>query len=185
MNLTKAIPVTVEDISARIDRLPYSRWHTKVLGVVGTANFFDAFDLLTIAFVMPMLVTLWALSPTEVGLLISAGYIGQLLGSLAFSTLAEKFGRRSALVWTIWIISGFSFACAFSWNYTMLIVFRLFQGIGLGGEVPVSAAYFNELIPSKARGKAFSLTRAFFAFGIFGCSLIASSEVPRHPSDLF
>ena len=44
MNLTKAIPVTVEDISARIDRLPYSRWHTKVLGVVGTANFFDALE---------------------------------------------------------------------------------------------------------------------------------------------
>src|ERR1700758_1730655 len=53
-------------------------------------------------FPRPALVTLWALSPTEVGLLISAGYIGQLIGSL---TIAERFGRRPTLVWTIWIVS--------------------------------------------------------------------------------
>src|SRR5262245_7164828 len=82
---------------ARLERVPFSRWHTKARVVVGSATFFDAFDALSLAFALPVLIGLWHITPSQTGLLISSSYGGQLIGALLFSTLAEKFGRiRSA-----------------------------------------------------------------------------------------
>ena len=61
-----------QQIIARIERLPVSRWYARILGTVAIAHFFDAFDSLTIAFILPVLVGLWKINPSEIGLLISA-----------------------------------------------------------------------------------------------------------------
>ena len=60
---------------------------------MGSATFLDAFDALSLAFVMPILVRLWSLSSVEIGSMIAASYIGQLVGALLFSQLAERYGR--------------------------------------------------------------------------------------------
>ena len=65
--------------------------------IVGVATFFDAYTVLAIAFAMPQLVTEWERTPTEVGLIISAGYVGQLFGAVIFGSLAEKIGRLKTL----------------------------------------------------------------------------------------
>ena len=57
----------------RIENVPFSRWHTKARIIMGSATLFDAFDALSLAFVMPVLVGLWHLSPGEIGVLIAAG----------------------------------------------------------------------------------------------------------------
>ena len=59
---------------------------------MGSATFFDAFDALSLAFVLPVLVGLWHLTPTQIGVLIAAGYIGQVVGALVFGWVAERFG---------------------------------------------------------------------------------------------
>src|SRR3974390_3914417 len=79
-----------ETISARIERLPFSPWHAQMMASAGLAHFSDAFDALAIAFVLPVLVGLWHVSPAEVGFLISAGYAGQMVGAIAFGWLAER-----------------------------------------------------------------------------------------------
>src|ERR1700749_1870091 len=89
----KSGPTSAGAVAARLDRLPLTRWHVKARVLIGTASFFDAFDALAIAQVLPVLVPLWKLSSWQVGLLISAGYLGQVLGALAFGLLAEKIGR--------------------------------------------------------------------------------------------
>src|SRR5215467_9017975 len=64
---------TVDNIVARIERLPTSWWHVKTRIIVGVATFFDAFDALAVATVLPVLVPLWKIAPPQIGLLISAG----------------------------------------------------------------------------------------------------------------
>jgi len=70
------------EVSARIERLPVTSWQTKVLVFIGVATFFDAFDAMAIAFALPALVGPWHIRPQQVGLLISAGYVGQLFGAI-------------------------------------------------------------------------------------------------------
>ena len=86
-------PGTVDNVVARIERLPTSWWHVKTRIIVGVATFFDAFDALAIATVLPVLVPLWKLTPPQIGLLISAGFLGQLVGALLFGWIGERFGR--------------------------------------------------------------------------------------------
>src|SRR5215472_3429138 len=81
-------------IAARIERLPLSTWHLKILVPIGTGWFFDAFDALAIAYVLPVLAGLWKLTQPDIGGLIAVGYIGQVIGSIFFGWLAERLRLR-------------------------------------------------------------------------------------------
>ncbi len=80
-------------IVARLERLPVTPRLMLLRVIAGIATFFDAYTVLAIAFAMPQLVSEWKLSPTEVGMIISAGYAGQLFGAVIFGSLAERIGR--------------------------------------------------------------------------------------------
>src|SRR5262244_1423605 len=90
-------PHATAKLVARLERLPVTRRLLLLRVIVGVATFFDAYTVLAIAFAMPQLVTEWSLSPTEIGLIISAGYVGQLFGAVFFGSLAEKIGRLKTL----------------------------------------------------------------------------------------
>ena len=136
---------SADDIVARLERLPVSWWQVKTRIIVGVATFFDAFDALAIATILPVIVPLWKLTPPQIGFMISAGFVGQLIGALLFGWIAERYGRMTAMIWSIALFAVMSFVCAFAWDYTSLLVFRTIQGIGLGGEVPVAAVFISEL----------------------------------------
>src|SRR6059058_3557318 len=78
---------------ARLENVPFSRFHAKARIVVGSATFFDAFNALALAFALPVLIRLWNITPAQTGFLIGSSYVGQLAGALLFSWLAERFGR--------------------------------------------------------------------------------------------
>jgi len=67
------------EVAARIERLPVTAWQVRARIVIGTATFFDAFDALAIAYILPVIVPLWGLSPRDVGYLISAGLSGTIV----------------------------------------------------------------------------------------------------------
>lgn len=119
--------VSAEEIVARVERLPVSWWHVKTRIIIGVATFFDAFDALSIASVLPALVPMWKLTPPQIGLLISSGFLGQLLGALFFGWIAEKYGRMTGMVWSIATFAVMSLVCALAWNYESLVIFRLIQ----------------------------------------------------------
>ena len=169
----------VNDVAARIERLPISTWHVKARIIIGVATFFDAFDALAIAFVLPVLVPLWNLTPPQVGVLISVGYLGQLAGALLFGWIAQRFGRVKAMVWSILVLSLMSLACAFAWDYPSLLVFRTIQGLGLGGEVPIAAVYISEIARAKGRGRFVLLYELIFPIGLVAAALAGSWIVPR------
>jgi MFS transporter, putative metabolite:H+ symporter len=164
---------------ARIERLPRTFWYVKARMIVGTATFFDGFDAITIAYVLPVLIGMWKLAPGQIGLLISSGYIGQIAGAILFGWLGDKWGRIPTLALAIGLFGITSLACAFAWDYNSLFVFRTIQGIGLGGEVPVAASYITEMAKARGRGRFFLLYECVFAVGLLTASLLGLWLVPR------
>jgi putative MFS transporter len=146
---------------------------------MGSATFFDAFDALALAFVLPVLVGLWHLSPGQVGVLIAAGYLGQVIGALLFGWLAERFGRVPSVSVAVGVMSVMSIVCALSGNFQALFITRFVQGIGVGGEVPIAAAYINELSQAKGRGRFFILYELIFPLGLLAAAQVGSFIVPR------
>jgi MFS transporter, putative metabolite:H+ symporter len=170
---------SADDIVARLERLPTSWWQVKARIIVGVATFFDAFDALSIASILPVIGPLWKLTPQEIGFMISAGFVGQLLGALLFGFIAERYGRMTAMVWSIALFAVMSLVCAFAWDYNSLLAFRTIQGIGLGGEVPVAAVFISELAKAKGRGRFVLLYELVFPIGLVAASLVGLWVVPR------
>jgi MFS transporter, putative metabolite:H+ symporter len=163
---------------ARLERLPVTPRLMLIRVVVGIATFFDAYTILAIAFAMPQLVPEWKLTPAEVGMIISAGYVGQLFGSLVFGWLAEKIGRLNTLLITIVLFVTMDIACLFAWSGFSMMAFRFVQGIGTGGEVPVASAYINEFIGAEKRGRFFLLYEVIFPIGLMFAGMAGFFLVP-------
>ena len=166
------------DLIARLESAPFTRWHLRARLIMGSATFFDAFDALSLAFVLPVLVRLWGITPVQIGWLISVGYLGQFLGALIFGGFAERYGRvRSAAAATA-LMSVMSIGCALAGNFPALLLLRLVQGIGVGGEMPVAAVYINELSKAHGRGKFFLLYEMIFPVGLMMTGQIGALVVP-------
>jgi MFS transporter, putative metabolite:H+ symporter len=129
---------------------------------------------------MPELVREWSLSPSEVGMIISAGYLGQLAGALLFGALAERYGRLRVLLFTIVLFTSMDVACLFAWSAWSMIAFRFLQGIGTGAEVPVASAYMNEFIGAKRRGRFFLLYEVIFPVGLMFAGAVGYLFVPLY-----
>ena len=169
---------STQDLVARLERVPFSRWHLRARIIVGSATFFDAFDALSIAFVLPVLVRQWSMTPAEVGWLIAIGYLGQFLGALVFGGLAERYGRVRSVAGATALMSMMSIACAMSGSFASLLTLRLVQGIGVGGEMPVAAVYINELSKAQGRGRFFLLYELIFPIGLMMTGQIGAVLVP-------
>jgi MFS transporter, putative metabolite:H+ symporter len=166
------------ELVARLERLPVTRRLLLIRIIIGSATFFDAYTVLVIAFAMPQLVEEWNLTPGQVGMILSAGYLGQLVGAIVFGWVAEKIGRLPTLLITIAIFVSMDIACLFAGGATAMIVFRFFQGIGTGGEVPVASAYINEFIGARKRGRFFLLYEVIFPVGLLFAGLAGYFLVP-------
>jgi putative MFS transporter len=166
------------ELVARIESVPFSRWHIRPRIIVGSATFFDAFDALQIASALVVLRILWDLTPADIAALISASYLGQIVGALAFGRLAEKFGRIPMVACAVVLMSVMSLVCAFAENVTQLFIFRMIQGIGVGGEMPVAAAYISELSKAKGRGRFFLIYELIFPVGLLVTGIVGAILVP-------
>jgi MFS transporter, putative metabolite:H+ symporter len=169
---------SVDDVVARIERMPISSWHLKARFIVGIATFFDGFDALAIAYVLPVIGPQWHLSPAQIGLLLSASFFGQLLAALFFGWFAERYGRMPAIIWSTLIYSVMSLACAFAWDFNSLLILRTLQGIGIGGEVPVAITYIAELSRAERRGRFLLLYELVFPIGLVAAVLVGALVVP-------
>ena len=170
--------IAADALLARMESVPFSPWHAKARIVMGSATFFDAFNALSLAFALPALIRLWHISPRQSGFLISASYIGQLVGALVFSGLAERFGRIRGTAAAVAIMSVMSFGCAVAGGFSALLACRLVQGIGVGGEMPVAATYINELSQTHGRGRFFLLYEMIFPVGLMATGQIGAWLVP-------
>ena len=176
--VTAATTLGPGELLARMESVPFSRWHIWPRVTIGSATFFDAFTALALASAMPVLVREWGLTPGQVGYLLGASYLGQFMGALLFGWLGEKYGRIRPAAYATLIMAAGSLLCALTGNFWQMFVCRVFQGIGVGGEMPVAATYVNELSRAHGRGRFFLAYELIFPFGLLAANVLGAILVP-------
>ncbi|RBY95746.1 MFS transporter [Blastococcus sp. TF02-8] len=162
----------------RLDRLPYTREHGRLVVGSGVGWALDAMDVGLISFVMAALAGQWGLSPTELSWIGSIGFAGMALGATLGGLLADRFGRRQVFAVTLLIFGLATGAAALSWSVAALLVFRFLIGLGLGAELPVASTLVSEFAPSRIRGRMVVLLEAFWAVGWTLSAVIGYVVVP-------
>ena len=123
-------------LNERLENLPFTRAHGKLLGISGLGWALDAMDVGLISFVMAALIKEWQLSPTEASWLGSIGFVGMALGATFGGLLADKLGRRYIFALTLLVYGLATGASALATSLGVLLVFRFLVGLGLGAELP-------------------------------------------------
>ncbi|MFD9896230.1 MFS transporter [Amycolatopsis sp. NPDC059027] len=165
-------------IAARIERLPLSRWHVKVRLLIGVVTFFDGFDQLLIAYALPAIRKQYTLDTADVTLTITAGSVGMLVGAALSGYLADRAGRVRTLTWCLLLYALTSALAAAAPEIGWLQAARFLQGVGIGGEVLVAAAYINEIVGATRRGRYVLVYELAFVFGLAAASLVSTWVVP-------
>ncbi|MCV9950432.1 MFS transporter [Paenibacillus sp. BT-177] len=152
----------------------------KLLFSAGLSWLFDAMDVGLLSFIVAALAKEWHLGSEQIGLLTAMNSIGMVFGAALAGILADRYGRRAILVWTLLIFSIASGLSAFATGLGMLLVLRFIAGAGLGGELPVASTLVSESVPVKERGRAVVLLESFWAAGWILSALIAYFVIPKY-----
>src|SRR4051812_40511110 len=139
------------DVPARLDRLPWSRWHWKVVIALGVSWLLDGLEVTVVGALGPTLGrddTL-GLSAGQVGWAASAYIAGAVLGALVFGRLADHLGRKRMFLATLAVYLVATVATAFSWNILTFACCRFATGFGIGGGEPAGNTCGDEPLPPR------------------------------------
>jgi MFS family permease len=146
--------VFATDVPARLDRLPWSRFHWLVIISLGIAWVLDGLEVTIVGSLSGALTEspVLHLTAEQVGLAASAYLIGAVVGALFFGWLTDRLGRKKLFSITVLVYLTATVACGLSWNFWSFAVFRMLTGAGIGGEYAAVNATIQELIPARRRG---------------------------------
>ncbi|WP_309129230.1 MFS transporter [Microbacterium sp.] len=165
-------------LAARLDALPFTRAHFRVLSGSGIGWALDAMDVGLISFIIAALAQQWALTPAETGWIASIGFVGMAVGAGVGGLLADRIGRRQVFAITLLVYGLATGASALVGGVAMLMVLRFFVGLGLGAELPVASTYVSEFAPAAIRGRLIVILEAFWAVGWTASALIGYFVIP-------
>src|ERR1700730_16152198 len=142
---------TASDIPARLDRLPWSRWHWRVVIALGVAWVLDGLEVTLIGSIGSVLerADTLALTATQVGWTGSLYIAGAVFGALIFGRLTDKLGRKKLFMVTLAVYMLATLATAFSTGFVSLSICRFLTGVGIGGEYAAINSAIDELIPAR------------------------------------
>src|SRR5580765_6052191 len=162
------------DIPARLDRLPWSGWHWKVVIALGVSWLLDGLEVTVVGALGPTLGrddTL-GLSAGQIGWAASAYIAGAVLGALIFGRLADHLGRKKMFMVTLAVYLVATVLTAFSFNFAWFALFRFLTGFGIGGEYAAINSAIDELIPARVRGWVdLAVNGSFWLGAAFGAGL--------------
>lgn len=144
------------DIPARLDRLPWSSWHWRIVAGLGITWILDGLEVTIIGAVAARLTEAGTLhlQPQQIGLAGSLYLIGAVIGALGFGYATDRLGRKRLFMITLgWYVVA-TVATAFSWDAVSFLAFRFLTGMGIGGEYSAINSSIDELIPARFRGAA-------------------------------
>jgi putative MFS transporter len=171
--------VAVQDFTARLDRVPVSGFHWKLLLVSGLGWMFDAMDILLVGSVIAAVSRAWELDATTAAWVSSVNLLGMFVGASLAGTLSDRIGRKAMFQATLLVYSVFTGLSALAFNAASLMVARFLAGIGLGGELPVASTLLAEFAPAKRRGAMVVLLESFWAYGSVLAALIGYLVIPN------
>lgn len=163
--------------AAQLIRDPKQR---KLLLSAGISWLFDAMDVGLISFIVAALAVEWGLGAQQIGLVTAINSIGMAVGAAVAGALADRYGRRAILLWTLLLFSVASGLSALVTSFVVLCLLRFIAGVGLGGELPVATTLVSESIPTQDRGRAVVLLESFWAVGWIVSALIAYFVIPDY-----
>src|SRR6476659_511555 len=171
------------DVPARLDRLPWSRFHTLIVVALGITWVLDGLEVTIAGSIVGALQESPVLhfTPTEVGLVATAYLAGAVLGALLFGYLTDRLGRRKLFFVTLALYLTATAATALSWDFWSFAVFRALTGAGIGGEYTAINSAIQELIPARYRGRTdLAINGSFWigaALGALGSVLLLQPGV--------
>ncbi len=165
----------------RLDRLPVTPKHKRLLIGSGVGWALDAMDIGLVSFIIAALAVHWDLDKSTTSWIASVGFIGMAIGASLGGLLADKIGRRQVFAATLLLYGLATGASALAWSVASLMVFRFLVGLGLGAELPVASTLVSEFSPRKVRGRMVVLLEAFWAVGwilaaVIGTFVVANGE---------
>jgi MFS family permease len=138
----------------------------------------DAFDVMLYSLVLAELVRAFGITLTTAGYLGSLTLVASAVGGVIFGVVADRLGRTRALSLSILLYSVFTAACGLATSVTMLAVFRVLLGLGMGGEWASGAALVSETWPDRHRGKALGLMQSCWAIGYGLAAAVTALVMP-------
>ncbi|HXA76329.1 MAG TPA: MFS transporter [Candidatus Acidoferrales bacterium] len=174
-------------ISARLDRLPTTRYIWKILLLLSLGGCFEFYDLFLMTYIGPGLVRSGLFSGVSVSFFgltglasfVSATFAGLFIGTLVFGFAADTFGRRTIFTYSLlWYTVG-SIVMAFQTTTSGILIWRLITGIGIGVELVTIDTYIAELMPKEVRGRAFAINQVVQFTAIPLVAVVSWLFVPR------
>ncbi len=160
-------------IGDRLDRFPWTPFHTRVTAALGIGWMLDAFEVNVIGNVLGVLRNLWHVTDLQASALVTAWLVGIMLGALVFGYLADRFGRRKLFILTLLLYSTCTVISAVSPGYDFFLLFRFLTAIGVGAEYSAINAAICEIIPAKFRGRANAVVMNFWPLGAILAALLS------------
>ena len=169
-------------VSARMDRLPWARWHVRIITALGTSWLLDGLEVTLVGSLSGVLESKNGLSLTDEQITGAATiYLaGAVLGALFFGHLTDRLGRKKLFLVTLATYSLATIGSAFSTGLLSFAVCRFFTGLGIGGEYAAINSAVDELIPSKVRGTVDLVVNGTFWVGATVGSLAAVVLLGHH-----
>src|SRR5215831_9246138 len=165
----------------RMERLPFTRFHWRLLWMGGLGYTFDSMDGAMIAFILPAVSALWSLTNQQTGLLASSAMIGFLFGAFFAGALGDLIGRRAVMMYALAIYSIATFIAAFAPSWQFLFWWRVVASVGTGAESAIIAPFIAEFVQKKYRGRFLGSLSGFFSFGFVFAALLGYFVVPSSP----
>jgi len=146
----------ISDLPPRLDRLPWSAWHWRVVVALGITWMLDGLEVTLVGAIGGVLrekETL-GLSESQIGGAASAYLAGAVVGALVFGRLTDRLGRKKLFLVTLGVYLGATLASALAWDFVSFAAFRALTGAGIGGEYSAVNSAIDELLPARVRGRA-------------------------------
>lgn len=163
------------DLQAAIDKARFGRLHASILCWCILIMVLDGYDLAIVGISLPLIMKAMQVTPFAAGVIASSSLLGMMAGSILLGSVADRIGRRPAIVICVLLFSVFSAAAGAAAHPVMFCAARFLAGLGLGGVAPTCAAQMTEYSPRSMRSMLVSMMFAGYSGGGVVAALLGKS----------
>ncbi len=167
-------------ISAITDHTRLSGLSKRVIVLLSLVMLVDSYDQTALAFAAPSLIKAWGISKLAMGSVFSLQLVGLMIGGILFGYVGDRFGRKVAVVWGVYLFGILSLVTSMAGSLTELFIVRFLIGISVGGVVPNAVALCNEFSPKRYQVTMVALIFAGYTLGGAGGGMVSAWLIPKY-----